>query len=230
MTKAVPVPDGVVGTGTLTSWNGKTAGSLQVVAHSGKFTFVLSKFSTDFAGENLFSLADSSVTMSRCGENNLWQIGLDDHGNTVRPTMRFDLPNELGAWGDPSFFQTFLFMQYPVDQSLTRGCQQPIIALAKIHWTMTPIYPGLKVRDRGVIPGAQGPIKTVDGAPYSYRTIQADDWADIARRFGLTPAELLYLNPIRHPSAEPAIAYTDQVLNLSPSNRGNSESRRPGAQ
>jgi LysM repeat protein len=230
LAKAVPVPDGVVGDGTLTGWNGRTSGSLQVIAKSGHFTFVLSDFATDFAGENEFALADTPVTMSQCGENNLWQTGLTDGDNTSKPTMRFSLPNVGGAWGDPSFFQTFLFMQYPTGESLTRGCQQPIIALATIHWTMKSIYPGLTVHDRGIIPGAQGVTKAVNGKPYSYTTIQADAWEDIAKRYGLTPAELLYLNPIRHPEAEPAEAYTGQVLNLSPTNRGDSESRRPGAQ
>jgi hypothetical protein len=223
---AVPVPDGVVGTGTLTSWNGKTSGSLEVDAKSGSFTFVLSHFSTDFTGENEFALADVPVKLSQCGENNLWQIGLDDHGNVAKPTMRFGLPNVVGAWGDPSFFQTFLLMQYPTGQ-VTRGCQQPIIALATIHWTLASPYPGLAVHDRGVIAGAQGVTTLVDGKPYSYTTVQADAWEDIAHRFGLTPAQLLYLNPIRHPEAEPAEAYTGQVLNLSPTNRGDSESRRP---
>jgi LysM repeat protein len=226
-TKAVPVPDGVVGTGTLSSWNAKTSGSLQIVAKSGNFTIVLSNFSTDFTGENQFALADSPVTMSQCGENNLWQIGLTDGDNSAKPTMRFGLPNVGGAWGDPSFFQTFLYLQYPTGESLTRGCQQPIIALATIHWTMKPIYPGLTVHDRGVIPGAQGVTTLADGKPYSYTTVQADAWEDIAKRYGLTSAELLYLNPIRHPEAEPAEAYTGQVLNLSPTNRGDSESRRP---
>jgi hypothetical protein len=224
--RAVPVPDGVVGTGTLSSWNGRTGGSLQVLAHSGHFTFVVSDFSSDFTGENLFALADSPVTMSQCGENNLWQTGLGSQMHTVSRTQRFALPNELGAWGDPSFFQTLLFMQYPTGQ-LTRGCQQPIIALAKIHWTIPKIYPDMVVHDTGAAAGAQGTVKTVGGAPYSYDTIQGDTWASIAHRFGITPAELLYLNPIRHPEAEPAIAYADQVLNLSPTNRGNSETRRP---
>ena len=230
--KVVPVPDGVVGTGTLTSWNGKTSGTLQVVAKSGSFTFVLSNFSTDFTGENLFSLADTPVMMSQCGESNLWQIGLTtDQANAVEPTMRFDLPNEEGAWSDPSFFQTFLFMQYPAAApALTRGCQQPIVALTTIHWTMKSSYPSLAVHDSGATPGALGPVKTVDGEPYSYKTIQGDTWQGIAHRFGLTPDELRYLNPIRHPDAVVAEAYTDQVLNLSPSNRAASESRRPGAQ
>jgi hypothetical protein len=232
----MPVPDGVVGTGTLTSWNGKTAGTLQVVAKSGSFTLVVSNFSTDFTGEATYALADAPVTMSQCGENNLWQIGLTTRqGNKIEPVMRFGLPNVVGAWRDPSFFRTFLFMQYPganADGSpaLVRGCQQPIIALTTIHWTMRPIYPGLTVRDAGARPGAQGPVTMADGKPFSYKTIQADTWSDIAHRFGLTPAELLYLNPIRHPEAEPAIAYADQILNLSPANRGHSETRRPGAQ
>jgi LysM repeat protein len=224
---AKPVPDGIVGTGTLTSWNGGTAGSLQVIAKSGHFTFVLTDFSTDFTGENLFALADTTVTMSQCGERNLWQVGLNDGDNSVAPTMRFGLPNVVGAWGDPSFFRTFLFMQYPTGQALTRGCQQPIIALATIHWTMPGIYPGLAVHDGGAASGARGTVKTENGAPFSYDTQQGDTWAAIAHRFGITPAELLYLNPIRHPEAEPAIAYAGQVLNLSPANRGDSESRRP---
>jgi hypothetical protein len=227
------VPDGVVGTGTLSSWDGKTSGSLQVVATSGRFQFVLDHFSTDFTGESLFALADSPVTMSQCGEKNLWQIGLTTRENNApEPTMRFDLPNVVSAWSDPTFFQTFLFAQYPTASAdgspgITRGCEQPMIALATIHWTMKSLYPGLVVHDHGAMSGAQGTVTSVGGEPSSYRTERGDVWSTIARRFGLTPAELLYLNPIRHPESEPAIAYADQILNLSPTNRGNSESRRP---
>lgn len=230
--KAIPVPDGVVGTGTLTSWNGKTTGSLQVVAKSGGFAFVLNHFSTDLGGEVLFALADSPVKMSQCGENNLWQLGLTTRqGNAIEPSMRFDLPDEVGAFSDPSFFKTFLFMNYPVDPSVKiRGCEQSIVALTTIHWTMKSIYPRLAVRDGGTTAGARGSVKDAAGKPFSYVTAQGDTWSGIAHRFGITPEELLYLNPIRHPESEPAIAYADQILNLSPSNRGNSETRRPGAQ
>jgi hypothetical protein len=234
--KAAPVPDGVVGTGALTSWNGKTTGSLQVLAKGGSFTFVLSHFSTDVPGQNIFALADSPVKMSQCAENNVWQLGLDDQGNAPKPTMTFGLPNVVGAFADPSFFATFLFIQSshgPVDANgqlpKIRGCQQAIAALTTINWTMKSIYPHLAVRDRGAATGARGTTTNLDGTLSTYTTARLDTWENIAHRFGLTPAELLYLNPIRHPENEPAIAYEDQVLNLSPANRGNSETRRPGA-
>lgn len=234
--KAVPVPDGIVGTGTLTSWNGKTTGALQVVAKSGSFTLVLSQFSTDFTGQNLFVLADAPVTMSQCGENNLWQIGLTtQQNNAIAPTMSFSLPNEGGAWSDPTFFRAFAFVQYPATDSagqviVTRGCQQPIVALTTIHWNMETIYPTLTVRDHGQAAGARGTVTKKSGALFTYKTARGDTWAAIAHRFELTPAELRYLNPIRHPDAVVAEAYADQVVNLDPDNRGNSESRRPGAQ
>ena len=232
MAKAVPVPNGTVGTGEFTSWNGKTTGTLTVVANSGSFAFVLTHFSTDLTGQTLFALADSPVKMSDCGENNLWQLGLTTRqGNVIEPTMRFDLPDVADAFSDPSFFTTFLLMNYPVDPSARiRGCEQSITALSTIHWTMKSIYPRLLLHDGGAAPGARGSVSDGGGRPFRYTTARGDTWASIAHRFGITPAELLYLNPIRHPEAAPAIAYADQVLNLSPSNRGNSETRRPGAQ
>jgi hypothetical protein len=234
--KPLAVPDGVVGTGTLTSWNGKTTGTLRVIAKSGHFDFVLSSFSTDFTGESLFVLADQPVTVSQCGENNLWQIGLTTkQNNAIEPTMHFlDLPNDGGEWSDPTFFQYFGFLQYGAVGSdgnveLVRGCQQPIVALTKITWTMKTIYPRLTVHDRGRAAGAEGAVTSKNGKPFTYVTAQDDTWLAIARRFGVTSDELRYLNPIRHPDAI-AEAYLDQVLNLDPANRGNSETRRPGAQ
>jgi hypothetical protein len=225
------VPDGIVGTGTLTSWNGKTTGSLQVLAKSGQFAFVLTDFATDITGQSLFAIADNPVTMTQCGENNLWQVGLTTRdGNVIKPTMRFDLPNDTHTFDDPSFFTNFLILQWSDAGARIRGCDQAIAALATIRWTMAPIYPGLAVHDSGPTSAAEGTVKTVDGKPFSYDTAARDTWSSIAARFGITPAQLLYLNPIRHPEAEPAIAYADQVLNLSPTNRGDSESRRPGAQ
>jgi hypothetical protein len=111
--KAVAVPDGVVGTGTLTSWNGKTTGTLQVLAKAGRFTFVLSHFATDFIGENSFVLADSPLTMSECPENNRYQAGLSTmQNNVIEPTMTFPLLEDGHEWDDPTFFTTFAFIQY----------------------------------------------------------------------------------------------------------------------
>ncbi len=234
--RARPVPDGVVGTGSMTSWNGKTTGTLRVVAKSGKFTLVLSHFATDFTGENLFVLSDEPVTMSLCGENNLWQIGLTTkQNNVVEPTMSFVLLEDGNEWSDPTFFTTFAFVQYPTvgsdgQPSIVRGCQQPIVAMTSIDWTMKSIYPELTVHDGGPLSGAKGPVTSKHGKPFSYLTARDDTWQAIAHRFGLTSDELVYLNPIRHPASTRPEAYTDQVLNLSPANRGNSESRRPGAQ
>ena len=227
----MPIPDGIVGTGTLASWNGKTTGELAVIAKAGHFTFVLSHFSTDYTGQNIFVLADKPFPMSACGENNLWQIGLADPDPDagLRPTMNFALPNDGGEWDDPTFFTTFAFIQYP-SGSIIRGCQQPIVAATAIHWSTTTIYPTLSPRDRGPRAGARGTVATKNGRLFTYKTGEGDTWAAIAYRFDLTPAELRYLNPIRHPDAVVAEAYADQVLNLSPTNRGNSESRRPGAQ
>jgi hypothetical protein len=236
VTKAIPVADGVIGTGTFTSWNGRTTGTLRVVAKAGKFALVLSHFATDFTGESLFVLADTPLTMSQCGEKNLWQIGLSTmHNNVIEPTMTFPLLEDGNDWSDPTFFKTFAFLQYPAagpdgNVAIVRGCEQPIVALTGIHWTMKSIYPALTVRDRGAALGAQGVVANKDGKPFSYRTAPDDTWQSIAHRFGLTSAELVYLNPIRHPSGQKPEAYQDQVLNLSPGNRGNSESRRPGAQ
>jgi hypothetical protein len=226
-----------VGTGTLTSWNGKTTGSLQIVAKSGHFRFNLNNFSTDFTGQNLFVLADSPITMSECGENNLWQIGMTTkENNVIEPTMHFlDLPNDGGEWSDPTFFTTFGFLQYGQigadgTPALVRGCQQPVVALAQIVWTMQTIYPGLTVSDHGRVAGAAGAVTKKSGQPFTYVTAKDDTWAAIAHRFGLTPDQLRFLNPVRHPDTIVAEAYTGQVLNLDPHNRGNSESRRPGAQ
>jgi hypothetical protein len=220
-----------VGTGSLTSWNGKTTGSLSVVAKAGQFYFELSNFATDYTGQNIFALADKPFGLTACGENNVWQVGLPDTDPDagIRASMSFPLPNDAGEWDDPTFFTTFAFLQYP-NGTPTRGCQQPIVALTPIHWTMKSIYPGLVVRDRGPGVGARGTVTQKAGGPYSYSTAQDDTWAAIARRFRLTPAELRYLNPIRHPDGVTAEAYDGQVLNLDPANRGDSESRRPGAQ
>jgi hypothetical protein len=175
--------------------------------------------------------------MSQCGENNLWQMGLTTkENNVVEPTMRFmDLPNDGGAWNDPTFLEYFAFLQYGdvgTDGNIekVRGCQQPIVALTRISWTMKTIYPRMVVHDRGAASGAEGVVTTKGGSPFSYQTARNDSWTAIARRFDLTPDQLRFLNPIRHPDAVVAEAYAGQMLNLSPRNRGNSESRRPGAQ
>jgi hypothetical protein len=69
------------------------------------------------------------------------------------------------------------------------------MAAAAITWTLPSAFPGLEPVDSGVVSYARGRTITEDGTlayfiPSPYDTIYM-----VSRRFGLTEAQLVWLNP-----------------------------------
>jgi hypothetical protein len=165
------------------------------------------------------ALADGEVAIGDCGEPNVWALGI---GEIPQPAP-LPVPEFMG---DPSFLRYLLIVE---PGSIDGDCAQPIRALARLEWDVPEVRPWIDVVDTGERAGAHGAVKLREGRPVLYRTAPGDDWVSIAQRFDLDADDLSYLNPIRLGNSEPGVAYADQVLNLDPGNRGDSETRRPGA-
>jgi hypothetical protein len=70
-----------------------------------------------------------------------------------------------------------------------------VIAAAALTWTLPSAYPGLKAVDSGVVTNAHGRVVTDGGVPAYYIPNPYDTIYMVCRRFGLTEAQLAWLNP-----------------------------------
>lgn len=215
---AVPyptVPDGVVATGAFESAAAETTGTVTVTKRGDQFTVSVDNFEMDFDGQVSFVLSDKKITPGMCAEHGNYQIAYAVEESTDKlPTIKI-----FHGSDDPSYLETASIVQYP-DGTDVGGCAQPFLGIATLDWTLPDMRPDLVLEDSGSRTGAHG-IITEDG---DYYTTSGDVWSEIADRFGITPDELEWLNPIR-PSRKMGVAYDDEVLNLSKSHRGDSQKR-----
>jgi len=203
--------DGVVATGTFVSSTAQVTGGVTVTKEGETYTAHLSDFTVS-------DTAQSTIAMSRD------TIGVDDCVSD-RYGMAFS-PNGLGPGGamplsirpsavDPSYLKTVVIAKYPSGPPVDGVCYEPTIAVAPLNWTLPDPFPELAPAvDGGSVPAASGLSWTEDGVVLSYRTAPNDKPSTIAARFGLTEAELAYLNPERPSQYKDGQAYADEILNL----------------
>jgi hypothetical protein len=70
-----------------------------------------------------------------------------------------------------------------------------VVAAAPLTWTIPDFYPGLRLVDSGPADFARGVVTDYQGRPASYAVWGNDNPAAVAKRFGITVNQLLYLNP-----------------------------------
>lgn len=225
----IPIPKGVVATGEFVDAAGAELGTMAISRTSVGYSVKLPDLALGDPSGIIMAMVDSPFDFRRCGDDNVWELGFP---LAQIEQLHGDISPMADSFGDPSFFTDVIFVKQIPDVNHV-GCTQPILARATLTWTSPDTHPWITVADRGPASGAQGEAVRANGVPFTYRTAKGDTWKAIAARFGLSGEDLSYLNPIRHPGGPdapgtPALAYADQVLNLDPANRGNSESRRPG--
>jgi hypothetical protein len=222
----VTIPNGVIGTGTVRSSDGKTTGQLTITKTDHAILLGLKHFNSTDRDQLSLAFADSVISANQCPDDK-FQFAFGDPVGTHDATISEDMGLDPRS-ADPTFLKTFMVLRYP-DSSMAKvnGCLEPIVARALIKWTVPDTHPNLVLKDSGAQPAANGLVTTRGGTPFSYTTASGDTWSAIAARFGITANDLTYLNPIRYGNNSPGVAYFGQVLNLSKANRGNSESRHP---
>jgi hypothetical protein len=220
------IPDGVVATGELLLPDGSSFGTITIEKSAAGYLLSAPDIATLGNPHQLVTaLADGDVTIDQCGEPNVWADSFAVFPDSS-PTAY--APFEATYYSDdPSFFRHLLIVE---PGRMGEACTQPILALATLEWEVPVTRPWIEVDDSGPVSGAQGGVLVDGGRPLVYRTAAGDMWDAIAARFGLTSDDLTYLNPIRLGNSEPGVAYADQLLNLDPTNRGDSETRRPGSE
>lgn len=214
----VAIPDGVLATGQLTSVAGEVLGEVHIVRDGYRYRLELPDFEPLDERVQMPVLSDSPFEATECGDANIWQLGFGDE-----TTVELGLDANTFPSGDWSFFTALLIIGYPNEEAGAdpAGCTQPILATAPLTWEQPIVRPWVDPVDSGSAEQANG---TVDGTLYT--TAAGDNFDAIAARFGITGPDLEWLNPIRTPG-QTRQAYADQVLNLDPDDRSDSESRRP---
>jgi hypothetical protein len=93
---------------------------------------------------------------------------------------------DLASFGDPSFLHS-------IEESPAGDAR--VMAAAAITWTLPSAFPGLEPVDGGVASYAHGRAITEGGTLAYYIPNPNDTIYMVSRRFGLTEAQLVWLNP-----------------------------------
>jgi hypothetical protein len=221
----VAAPDGVMASGAFRSANGSTSGQFQITNNGGTYSLTFSHWASTSSDLGV-TLTDSTPAIGDCVDGRYEQVDFSQilNATSVPRTWRLadaEQSNRDHAWSDPSFLSYLV-----IAASTNDGCSETIVATSKLAWRVPESHPDIDVVDHGVGYSAWGKVTVKDGQPFTYLTHQGDDWAHIAKRFGVSNADLTWLNPVRIGGDDYQVAYENQVLNLDPANRGNSESRR----
>lgn len=106
---------------------------------------------------------------------------VDPDGELVLPVLL-----DQASLGDPSFLHS-------IEESPDGDGR--VMAAASITWTLPSAYPGLKPVDHGVVSYAHGRTVVESGTLAYYIPNPYDTLYQVSRRFGLTEAQLVWLNP-----------------------------------
>jgi hypothetical protein len=202
----------VVGTGRLTSVDGRTTGDVSIVADgSGTFVTTISRFASPSTGEAMINLASKPFTEEAYCANGF--MILADGPVVLATDMTW--PNRFDdlILGNPDFLDTLILTSNDGAAPRT-GCFYPVIATAALSWSMPDVRPDLVVVDSGSTGGATGSVLPVEGTPTSYTVAPGDVLKEIAARFGITVADLAYLNPNRAASTQGPGAQSGERINL----------------
>jgi hypothetical protein len=201
----------VVATGALASVDGRTTGDVTITADGSRgFTISVTSLTTPATGEVVLNLSTEPFTEEAyCAEGFMM---LAHPPITLARDMIINVGFADITRGNPDFLDTLVLTLNAIEPRT--GCFYPVVATAPLTWTMPDPRPDIRVVDSGETGGATGWVTVADGRPVSYMVARDDLLPEIAARFGLTVADLLYLNPARNTSGDPRSAYVDEVFNL----------------
>jgi hypothetical protein len=208
---AAPAPDGVVATGTFVSATAQVSGGVVVTKEGDTYTARFADFTVSDTAQSTIAFSDDEVAVDGCVSD---RYGLAFSPNGLGPGGAMPLFIRAAAV-DPSYLTTVVIAKYPSGPPVDGLCYEPTIAVAPLVWTLPDPFPDLAPAvDSGAVPAASGLSWTEGGEVLSYRTAPNDKMSTIAARFGLTEAELGYLNPERPSQYKDGQAYADEILNL----------------
>jgi hypothetical protein len=127
---------------------------------------------------------------------------------TTRRTQRVLLQDS-----SPQIFSDLSYMRALAVWDLS--CTPSEIGAGPIRWSLPKALRDLGHADLGARPGARGVVERRGGRPVGYVVASGDALGAVAARFGLTPWELLYLNPLRDRGSNDSL-FAEERLSLDP--------------
>jgi hypothetical protein len=206
----------VVATGTFASAIAQVTGGVVVTEKGGSYTARLTGFTSSDTSGATIAFSDEPIAADGC-VTDLYQLAFSAVDVATNGDMAL---NVRPAAIDPGYLESVVVARSPIMPPVEGACTEPTVAVAPLAWTLPDPFPDLgPAVDGGAVPAASGLSWTEEGVVLSYRTAPNDKMATIADRFGLTVAEIGYLNPERPMQYKDGDAYVDEILNLARSGR-----------
>lgn len=205
-------PGIVVATGELQSLDGLSSGHVTVVsADAGEFDLVIDDFVSPVTDLVVNVTSEPFTEAGYCAQTQII-YGLTITQPAPRLVARIG-EGDYRLLDDPSFLDTLLLTVNDADAPRT-GCFYSVFASTELDWTMPDLRPDIVVSDSGYTGGATGLVEMHGERIGSYTVASGDVMAEVAARFGLSVADLRYLNPGRLTDGDPSLAFVDEELNL----------------
>ncbi|WP_104197388.1 LysM domain-containing protein [Cryobacterium sp. M15] len=198
----VVIPDGVIGTAELTPASGDNtiSGTVVVTAEGGGFDVALKGFNSDVPGGVQLFFSPWSKTTTCLADMYNFSFG---NLSTDADQPGLSLGDRDFSRGDPSYYLTAVITASTPATTDPDGCVLTPRAVGTITWEVPDTRPGLLAVDTGARFGAGGATATAGASPISYRAVAGDTLNDIADRFGITPDDLGFLNPLTSRQLQP---------------------------
>jgi hypothetical protein len=156
----------------------------------------------------------------RVGDGLTWH-GVGDHQLGGPTTSAAAASSEsLGSVGRPSYLTTLVtYSSAPTDDGVPIELgPDKVLAVNTVHWSIPVRQSNVHPADGGSRQYAAGKVTatTAGGAPRSYRVAAGDVTSVVAARFGITVADLIWLNANLEVFGDEQYLYADTTLNLDP--------------
>lgn len=152
---------------------------------------------------------------------------LDGADGSVRETVEWDAevapPTSftMGQAGPrPDYLRSVVLVPATVadEDSSERPWAGSVLAAADLAWKIPNPYPDLRVTVGKDRPGAYGIVTDVDGRPANYLVAHGDELSTVAERFGITPAQVQWMNPFMEQRDDDWLL-EGSTLNIDPARR-----------
>ncbi len=191
-----PVPaDAVLASGPVLDAEGATIATIEIVTDGARNAFArFSRLDTSDPRPLQGLLRSTPGAQYGCFNSDGYGLGLPSFTPDVAqefPLGRIDqLPSD-----DPSFLDEAVIYApvTTVPPEGFDGCYGDVIGIAALSWTHEQSVP--RLTDGGARQGASGSVSVTDaGTPLFYDVVPGDTLTNIAERFGVDPAVIVYLS------------------------------------
>ncbi|MGA1837704.1 hypothetical protein VD659_12315 [Herbiconiux sp. 11R-BC] len=215
--------DAVLASGPVLDADGATIATVDIVTDAARNAFArFSRLDTSDPRPLQGLLRSTPGAQYGCFNSEGYGFGLPSFTPDVAQEFPLGRVDDLPS-GDPSFLdQAVIYAPVTtVPPDGFDGCYGDVIGIAALSWTHEQVVP--RLTDGGARRGASGSVTVTDaGTPLFYDVVAGDTLTDVAERFGVDPAVILYLSAGRispQGIVDDPLVYTGERLILDPAAR-----------